>query len=333
MKRSLRVLFWGTRGSFSSVVLHQLLAGGVHIAAVFVYAPGFRRAPEQIDILPVRPRNTTIQDSSLDLSSLLAQPHVEQNIILQAWSSQIPVFEVGTLNAPATLNQVADFDADVACVACFDERIPDPLLAVPRLGFLNVHPSLLPHFRGPTPLFWILRDGYNIARQQDSVRTDSESQDKASQDPETGVTIHWMDATFDTGDIAIQKAVYLKDGLRYQEVEQVHAEEGGQLLIELLGEIKKGNIPRTPQSTGGSYQSWPTQDDFEIRTEWSARRAYNFMRGTDNWNRFYRCKINGEVLLLTEALWFVKKGELPTSYVKKDGDYFIQCSPGILIAK
>lgn len=112
-----------------------------------------------------------------------------------------------------------------------------------------------------------------------------------------------------------------------------HDAETSVTIYWMNSKFDRGNIPRTPQSAGGSYQSWPIQDDFEIRTEWSACRAYNFMRGTDNWQRPYRCEIDGEELLLTEALWFVEKGELPSPCIKKDGDYFIQCSPGILIAK
>ncbi|MEZ4640893.1 MAG: formyltransferase family protein [Caldilineaceae bacterium] len=47
---------------------------------------------------------------------------------------------------------------DVACVACFNRIFPADLLTLPH-GFLNLHPSLLPHYRGPDPIFWQLRDG------------------------------------------------------------------------------------------------------------------------------------------------------------------------------
>ncbi|MEZ4833421.1 MAG: formyltransferase family protein [Caldilineaceae bacterium] len=58
-------------------------------------------------------------------------------------------------------------------------------------GFLNLHPSLLPHYRGPDPIFWQLRDGVEPM----------------------GVTVHWMDVGVDTGDIAAQAPVALEDGL------------------------------------------------------------------------------------------------------------------------
>ncbi|MFD7578561.1 formyltransferase family protein [Kitasatospora sp. NPDC059817] len=71
-------------------------------------------------------------------------------------------------------------------------KLPAEVLRVPRLGVLNVHPSLLPRHRGPMPIHWAVRPG----------------------DPETGVTVHWMDESFDTGRILVQRGgVELPDDL------------------------------------------------------------------------------------------------------------------------
>ena len=95
----------------------------------------------------------------------------DQNIVALATERNIPVWEVGDLRASATRETLAGYAPDALCVACFARKLPASLLALPRLGALNVHPSLLPDNRGPDPLFWTFWRG----------------------DEATGVTIHLMD--------------------------------------------------------------------------------------------------------------------------------------------
>jgi hypothetical protein len=73
-----------------------------------------------------------------------------------AWAAGLPVLAARDLAHADTLTTLAEFQADVACVACFTRRIPPAVLNRPRLGFLNIHPSLLPAYRGPEPVFWQL---------------------------------------------------------------------------------------------------------------------------------------------------------------------------------
>lgn len=72
---------------------------------------------------------------------------------------------------------------DLLVCSGFPWRLPKEVLRVPRLGAVNIHPSLLPRFRGPMPVHWAVRNG----------------------EPVTGVTVHWMDEEFDTGPIIIQR--------------------------------------------------------------------------------------------------------------------------------
>src|SRR6185312_10369836 len=103
-------------------------------------------------------------------------------------------------------------------VACFSRRLPGTLLRLPRLGCLNVHPSLLPAHRGPDPLFWIFHDG----------------------DETGGVTIHLMDEGFDTGPIVLQENVALSDDTTEAVLDLVCARRGGELLAEALFELAAG---------------------------------------------------------------------------------------------
>src|SRR6185503_3137322 len=114
---------------------------------------------------------------------------------------------------------------DAIAVACFSRRLPASLLRLPRLGCLNVHPSLLPAHRGPDPLFWIFHDG----------------------DEAGGVTIHLMDEGFDTGPIVLQENVALSDDMTVAELDRTCARLGGELLAEALFGLAAGTIQPEPQ--------------------------------------------------------------------------------------
>ncbi len=264
----MRVLFLGMQGQFTRIVLERLLAAGVEVCGLLLSGPRLR------PLLPAPPPNA--DPLALPLLDSFVEPHA----LHLAWGAGIPVYESGPLSAPALADLLRTLSPDVACVACFDRIIPACLLALPRHGFLNVHPSLLPHFRGPQPLFWQLRQGVSPV----------------------GVTVHWMDTGLDTGDIAAQRTVILADGISGVEADALCATTGGDLLAEVLAQLAAGRAQRHPQPAGGSYQLSPTAEDFAIDSHWGARRAFNFMRGTAEWGLPYRVMSDDRTWLLSAAL-------------------------------
>ena len=163
------------------------------------------------------------------------------------------------MSAPETINLFSQYQPDIMCVACFSLYIPRAILAIPRLGCLNVHPSLLPVNRGPDPLFWTLHDGHR----------------------ETGVTIHRMDEGLDTGPIVSQEKVTVPDGITYTQLEAECATLGGKLLTRSLWQLYQGTAILIPQDeTKSSYLPMPSAKDYiVIASEWEARRVYNFICG------------------------------------------------------
>ena len=192
----------------------------------------------------------------------------------------IPTFECRDISHPDVVSWLSEMSLDIICVACWNRIIPPRVLGIPRQGFLNVHPSLLPAFRGPFPLFWQFRAG----------------------EVSTGVTVHWMDAGLDTGDIAGQRAVQFAEGIGGPEAEAQCASEGGDLLAEVLAKAAQGQAARRPQPEGGSYFSAPSAEDFALDANWHPRQAFNFMRGTAEWGVPFRLEIEDSVLWLDEAL-------------------------------
>lgn len=297
----LRIGFWGTHGLFSQCVLRALLEY-VTIAHVVVPAS----LPGAAVVLRPPPRDAPTADELL-----LVNHYVAPNTVQLAWQYHIPTYEVQALRSVAVEQWLADQALDVVCVACFPWRIPAPLLRRPTYGFLNLHPSLLPAYRGPAPLFWQLREG----RQ------------------ETGVTVHWMDEAFDTGAIVAQQALHLPDGLSSAALDRFCAGAGADLFSGVLQQLAQGVLLSQVQPAGGSQQSWPTSADFRLSLQWSARHAYNFMCGTDEWQQPYALEIAQQELLLRRALAYAPAQLLDRPLVYNDGhEVLVQLSPGVLRA-
>jgi methionyl-tRNA formyltransferase len=272
----LRVFFLGMQGQFSRIVLVRLLTADVTVVGIGVDGRG---EPDSLQYLPPQ----------LPVGDLpLATPYLHPSIIQLGWQADIPVWQVGDVKADVVAESWQSLQPDVGVVACFSQRLPQRLLDLPRHGFLNLHPSLLPHFRGPEPLFWTFRAGVE----------------------QTGVTFHWLDAGLDTGDIALQSPLTLPLGIDGLEADQQTAVLAAQLLVDGLLQLANGRLPRTPQPAGGSYHSFPTATDFEIPTSWPVRRAFHFMRGTSHWQRPYTILLpDGEKIVAKTAVAYSEEGK------------------------
>lgn len=114
---------------------------------------------------------------------------------------------------------------DVAAVVAFGRLITPRVLDVPRLGFVNVHPSLLPRHRGPTPIESAILAG----------------------DAETGVTTMLLDEGFDTGPVLMRHAIPLGPRDRTASLEPRLAHLGAELLVETLRAVEAGTVTPEPQ--------------------------------------------------------------------------------------
>ena len=152
-----------------------------------------------------------------------------------------------------TLDRIAP---DLIVVACFPWRFPKWLLSLPRLGCLNIHPSLLPDARGPEPVFWAFRWGLS----------------------RTGVTLHLMDSGWDTGPLIAQLDMPIPEDATIVTLEQSLARMGANLLVEHLQAGLDGPIVAFPQPADEArYAPLPSADDLRVSTAWKARDAARFI--------------------------------------------------------
>jgi len=159
--------------------------------------------------------------------------------------------------------RLAGARADVFAVASYGKIVPAAILELPRLGALNVHPSLLPRYRGATPLQAQLRDG---------VRSG-------------GVTIILMDAGMDTGDIVLQEASDIGALETYGELHDRFARLGGEMLARAIAHVRAGTLRRVPQAGLASPQAIAetltrplSKEDLVVDWNWRALRIANHVR-------------------------------------------------------
>jgi methionyl-tRNA formyltransferase len=166
----------------------------------------------------------------------------------------IPVFEPQSLRRFA--QEHAGEDYDLFALASYGKILPKQILDLPKLGALNVHPSLLPKYRGATPIQTALREGDN----------------------ETGVSIMLMDAGMDTGDIVLAERTPIDPDERYGELHDRLARFGAQALSHAIDLARSGHIPHLPQSGKSSVTRPISKDDLIIDWLWPSRRIVNTIR-------------------------------------------------------
>lgn len=137
------------------------------------------------------------------------------------------------------VRMLAGYEVDLGLCTTFPWLIPADAIAVPRLGIVNGHPSLLPRYRGPFPIAWAVRNG----------------------ETEIGMSYHLMDATFDTGNLLAQKSMPLDDDDTFETVVTKLGPLVAELLPLALGRIAVGD--RGDPQDAGEYQSW-FEDDYRF---------------------------------------------------------------------
>jgi methionyl-tRNA formyltransferase len=202
-------------------------------------------------------------------------------------------------------------------VACFPFRLPAALLQWPTQWAINLHPSLLPAYRGPNPVFWQLRNG----------------------ESHTGISLHLLSEALDAGPVLAQKRVGFPQGASADELDTLLAQQGTEALCENLCDAIPAQTlnAREQDPHTATYQPLPTPEDYVLDNHWSAERAYNFMRGTHRPAGGYPVLLDGQWQWLHTALSFDGTQSLGTHLTRhlsqQDEALAIQFSPGVLRAK
>jgi len=152
---------------------------------------------------------------------------------------------------------LSNLKPDLCVAVAYGRFIPEGALKLARIGFLNVHFSLLPKYRGAAPVQWALING----------------------EKESGVSIFWIDKEMDAGPLFVQEKVGIKIEDDARSLLGKMCPKGTRMLMECLGKIEKGQIIRIPQKGEVSYAPKVEKSFSWIDFSDSAMAVYNKIRG------------------------------------------------------
>ena len=193
----------------------------------------------------------------------------------------IPVRQPDKLTRDPWEAEFAPFRIDLGVVAAYGKILPDWLLALPRLGFINVHASLLPRYRGASPIHRAVMNG----------------------DPETGVTIMRVVKALDAGAMLATGKVPIGPDDRTDTVERELARVGGELLVATVDRMAAGTVDEVPQRDADATYAPRLRKD-EGLVDWSrpARAIHDQIRGLHPWPHAFTFGPGGRLILHRSAV-------------------------------
>ncbi|HVX31282.1 MAG TPA: formyltransferase family protein, partial [Nitrolancea sp.] len=170
----------------------------------------------------------------------------------------VPLYDVRRPLGAELRSILEHLEPALLVAACFPWLLPPSISEVVALGGVNLHPSPLPRFRGPDPLFWAYRCAQG----------------------DWGVAVHQIAESYDSGPILAQQSFSIADAMPGDELERQAASLGADLLLTVLERASWGTLHGTTQDeASATYQSWPSADELLIDRDWSVQRVLNFVIG------------------------------------------------------
>ena len=216
-----------------------------------------------------------------------------------ALERRLPLAQPERLPVPEVAETLREWAPDVGVVAAYGKLIPETLLALPRLGMINVHASLLPMYRGAAPIQRAIVDGHT----------------------ETGVTIMRVVAALDAGPMLASVRRPIDPDETGSDLERDLAQLGASLLVDVMDRLAAGPVDEEPQDERFvTYARRLTKQDGAIDWNAPAQAIHNQVRGLYPWPHAY-ASFNGErVIILRTALGSVPGVALPGTVLDADGD-------------
>jgi methionyl-tRNA formyltransferase len=153
---------------------------------------------------------------------------------------------------------IKEYSPEIGIVVAFGKIIPKELIEIPKFGFINVHPSLLPKYRGPLPINWAIIRG----------------------EKKTGISVQFISERIDAGDIIYQKEIEIEEEDTAGTLTEKLKRLSGEVLIEVIEMIKNNNYERIPQNENlATYAPILKKEDCKISWDKTSEEVHNLIRG------------------------------------------------------
>ncbi|HSC44291.1 MAG TPA: methionyl-tRNA formyltransferase [Candidatus Acidoferrum sp.] len=235
----LRILFCGTPSFAVPSLQHLLAQPDLAIAAVITQPDRPRGRGHEVSYSPVK-------EIALD--------------------ANLPVFQPEKIRTLESEQFLRDANADAIVIIAYGQIIPARMLNIPRLGWINLHASLLPKYRGAAPIQWAIANGESV----------------------TGVTSMRIDAGMDTGDTLLQRETPIGPAETTPQLAERLAQLGAPLMAETLRGLRDGTLRAKPQNHSSATTA-PLLKKEDGLIDWSKPSPviYNRMRGFSPWPGAY----------------------------------------------
>ena len=179
-----------------------------------------------------------------------------------ALEAGVPVYQPEKVKSESSLDYFKRLAPDVVIIIAYGQIIPAALIAIPRLGWINLHGSLLPKYRGAAPINWAIINGEKV----------------------TGLTTIQIDAGLDTGPTLLKYQTGIGPDETAPELYAQLAEAGAPLIVETLKKLGQGEIVPAPQDGSQATYAPPLKKE-DGRIDWflPAPKIYNRIRGLQPW--------------------------------------------------
>lgn len=174
----------------------------------------------------------------------------------EAINHDIPFILTTTPNADEIVQTLKNQRIDLGVSAHFTKIIKNRLLQTARLGFINLHPSLLPDYRGVTPQHWPI----------------------VNREKEVGITVHFIDSGIDTGNIIVQRRYELGEDWYVSDLQKLWLEEYRTIVTEAIEKVINGEPGIPQQGDAGRYYGFLKEEDLELDSDMTVKEAYARIR-------------------------------------------------------
>lgn len=260
------------------------------------------RAGHQITAVVTQP------DKAKGRSDKLLPPPVKEC----AQKHGIEVFQPVKIKTPEAVEELRKYEADVFVVAAFGQILSQEILDMPKYGCLNIHASLLPKYRGASPIQHVIIDG----------------------EKETGVTIMQMNAGLDTGDMLYRKKIEIADDDTFETLHDKLMLVGGEAITEALPLLEAGKlVPEKQDDSLSCYAPLIKKELGKLDFSTDVKALDCLIRGVTPWPSAYtfykgkQMKIWKAVPVRNETGEDIAHGMI--TKVEKDA-FYIACKGGAL---
>ncbi|ADO76902.1 methionyl-tRNA formyltransferase [Halanaerobium praevalens] len=260
-------------------------------------------------------------DEEIEIKAVVTQPDRKSgrgqkinysDIKEKALALDLEILQSENVNQKDFLEKLKEIEPDFIVVVAFGQKLSPELLAIPKFGCINLHASLLPKYRGSSPIHKAIIDGKS----------------------KTGNTTMYMAEGWDDGDIIYQQEIEIKRDDTVGDLHDKMAKKGANLLLKTLKDIKTAEAPKISQNDSEATFAYKIDKSLgSIDWNQKAENIYNLIRGVNPWPGAYSV-LNGEKI----KIWESKISDYPDTNLKpgtiikanqKDG-ILVQTASGVI---